>query len=112
MADQALILVVAVCGFVLGALAVYVLYARGKSATLARATEELTAVKAQADASQREREDIIARRAAAEAIAKRVPELEARAVSLQSDLDAVNAHRASLEATLKAERADHAARVE
>jgi DNA recombination protein RmuC len=112
MADPALILAGTVGGFFLGALVLYVLFARPKSAALARATEELAAARSQVEAALREREDIVARRASAEAIAGRVPELEARAISLQSELEAANSHRAALEATLKAERADHTARVE
>jgi DNA recombination protein RmuC len=112
MSDQILLLVSAAAGFALGMLALYVLYARAKSTGLARATEDLAAVRAQAEAAQRERETLIEARAKAETTAKRVPELDARIESLRGELDAANLLRSSLEATLKSERADHAARVE
>ncbi len=112
MADQTLLLIVAAAGFVLGMLALYVLYSRGKSTSLATATAELSAARAQAETAQREREAIVEERAKAETTAKRVPELDARIESLRSELDAANLQRSSLEATLKSARADHAARVE
>jgi DNA recombination protein RmuC len=91
-------------GFVLGAFLLYLFHARGAAGRLAKALEELSA-------ARRDRETLIAERAKAQAEANRVPELKAVAESLRSDLDAANAHRATLEATLKAERAEHAARI-
>jgi DNA recombination protein RmuC len=112
MDNPALILIAAIGGFLFGALLIYLVHGRAVSARLAATSAELAAAKSQAEAAQREREGIIAARAKAETAASRVPGLEAQAESLRSELDAANAHRSSLEATLKAERADHKARVE
>lgn len=112
MSDNAVIAIAAAGGFVLGALLIFFLFVKAERDRAASATAERDHLRALADAGRAERDTLIAARAAAEALATRVPSLTADIDTLRGERDAANTHRANIEGTLKAERAEYAARVE